>query len=243
MDWIVTITGDETDLQELAKVWNQPDLTIEKENERYILKSSHFTSLSTDHEVREKANELLIPLNAGIKLTLGALKPIEIAHTTQIMPDGKKMAYVLGYAVIKHRAFASITLTRSDGSTETKNPADPVVFLYEQAQSDPQVAKMCQYINLDLNSWFTLYNILEILEEDGFKPIKRGGKHKKKADAFTQTADNYLVLGVNSRHAKELTKKKKKIEIPLNPMTLSGAQDFIKMLILEWLEEKKRKIG
>jgi hypothetical protein len=241
MDWIVNITGDETDLQELAKVWNQPDLTIEKENEGYILKSSHFTSLSSDQEVREKANELLIPLNAGIKLTLGALKPIEIAHTTQIMPDGKKMAFVMAYAVVHHRAFASAVLTKIDGTIEIENPADPVIPIFTLAQKNPQVAKMCQYINLDLNSWFTLYNILEILEEDGFKSIKRGGNHKKKADAFTQTADNYRVLGVKARHAKELTKKKRKIEIPPNPMNLSEAQDFIKMLIREWLEEKKKK--
>lgn len=236
MDWIITITGDEIDLRELAKVWNKPELTIEKENDSYILKSSDFIPLTSDREVQEKATAFLQPINAGIKIVLGGDIPLKAGNPTQIMPDGTRMAYISAHMNMKMRCFASISLIKSDGTVENENPADPIVSLYSLAQSDPQVAKVCQYLNLDLNSWFPLYCIIEILMEDGFKAIKNGGIHKKKADNFKHTANSYQILGVKSRHAKD----KKEIP-PSNPMTLSEAQEFIKILIREWLDEKRKK--
>jgi hypothetical protein len=240
MDWVVALTGDEIDLQELSKVWNCPELTIEKDTTSYVLKSTSFDSLTSDQEIRERAGELLIPINAGIKLELGASKQIEIAHTRLINPDGSKIAYVMCYDVLSVRAFSGTEISKN-GKKEIRNPADPIVTLFNIAQNDSQVAKICQYINLDLNSWFTLYNILEILEEDKFGPIMRGGHHKEKVDNFTETADNYRALGVKSRHAKEKTKNGI-IELPKNPMSLSEAQNFIKLLIHEWLDTKKHNL-
>ena len=236
MDWVVSLTGDETDLRELARVWNTAEITIMKDNDSYVLKSSHFTSLTSAQEVREKAGELMLPINAGIKIVLGADKPIEIAYPMQIMPDGTKRVSISLNETARTRVIVSISIPNADGTVKTENPADPTVSFYALAKSDPHVAKMCQYINLDLNSWFTLYNILEILEEDRFKPVMRGGVHKKKADNFTHTADNYRILGVKSRHAKD-----KKGSPPSNPMTLPEAQGFIKTLIREWLDDKKKK--
>ena len=238
MDWIVVLTGNEIDLQELAKVWNSPELTIMKDATTYILKSTHFASLKSDIEVRERANELLIPINAGIILELDAYMQINIAKICQIYPNGETWVYQLTYKVVDQRTFSSVDDFTEDGKREIRNPADPVISLFRLAQSDPQVAKICQYINLDLDSWFTLFNILEILEEDSFTPIMRGGCYKKKADEFTQTANNYKCLGIKARHAKEKTKKKI-IDTPKNPMSLSDAKSFIKMLIHEWLETKR----
>ncbi|MFA4860136.1 hypothetical protein [Methanoregula sp.] len=237
MDWIVGLNGDELDLQELAKVWNCPEITIEKDNTSYVLKSTHFASLTSDQDVREKANELLIPLNAGIKLELDSPKPVEITHTIQINPNGTRIALQLCYEVVGVRNLTQIATFTKEGIKEVYNPADPVVSLFNLAQSDSQVAKICQYVNLDLNSWFTLYNILEILEEDKFKPIMRNGCHKGKADDLTRTANSYKILGSKSRHAKRNN------AIIKNPLSLPEARSFIMMLIREWLDEKRTKIS
>jgi len=226
MEWMVFLNGDETDLRELAKCLQRSDLTIEKDNESYYLKSTFFSSLTSSQEVREKANEILIPINAGIKIELGAPRPIGVDRVLQINPNG------VNKGIISRESKFCIRVPN-----DTFNPQNFFLPLLDIAKTDIQVAKMCQFINLDLNSWFTLYNILEILEEDQFKPIMRCGIHKKEADRFTHTADNYRILGVKSRHAKD-----KNAIPPENPMTLSEAQEFIKMLIKEWLDEKGKKM-
>ena len=63
----------------------------------------------------------------------------------------------------------------------------------------------------------------------------RKGGHKEEADNFTRTANSSKILGSKSRHAK------KDNAIVKNPMSLSEAQSFIKMLIQEWLDEKRNK--
>lgn len=234
MDWIVALTGDEIDLQELAKVWNSPELTIEKDKTAYVLKSTYFASL-TDQEIREKANELLVPINAGIILTLGALNPIKIGQIMQIKPDGTRIVLLSAYAIIKTRAFACMNIINEDGKQETHNPADPVISLFNLEKLDPQVEKICQYINQDFNSLPTLYKIYEIIEADGFPPLQKNGEYFKKAALFRRTVNNPSSSGLNSRHAIDKSP-------PENPMTNSDAQSFIKMLIQEWLEMKRDKI-
>lgn len=231
MDWVVALTGDEIDLQELSKVWNRPELTIEKGTTAYVLKSTYFDSLSSDLEVRERAGRLLIPINAGIKLELGASRQIELAHTRLINPDGSKIAYVMCYDVLSARAFCSTEITK-DGEKEIRNPADPIVNLFNIAHSDQQVNKVCLYINQDFNSWPILYKIYEVIRADGFIPLQKGGKYEQKAALFRRSANNPSSGGLNSRHAIDNSP-------PLKPMSLYEAQIFIKMLIQEWLETKK----
>lgn len=235
MEWIVALTGDETDLKELAKVWNRPDLTIERNEVSYVLKSTHFVSLTSDREVREKAHELLVPLNAGIKLELGALKTIEIANTIQINPDGTRMIALSAKACVHVRAFAAISVIESDGTNIIHHPADSTVTIVKLSQSDPTVQKVCQYLNQDFNSWHTLYKIYELIETDGFLPIQRGGIHRRKADLFRRTANNPSSSGLNSRHAIDDSP-------PEKPMSLSEGQEFIKLILHEWLETKRSTI-
>ena len=234
MDWIVALKGDEIDLQELAKVWNSPELTIEKGVTSYILKSTHFVSLTSNEEVREKANELLIPINAGIKFLLGATKPIQIAHTTQIYPNGAKMSYQLCYKVLPLRAACSGETVTIDGKKEIQNPADDIIYLSKIAQSDCQVTKVCQYINQDFDDRGNLYKIYEVIYKDGFTPLQRKGKYEKKAEIFRRTINNPSSSGLNSRHAMDDAP-------PEIPMTQSELKDFIRMVIQEWLETKMNK--
>lgn len=238
MDWTVTLNGDEHDLQELAKVCNSPELTIEKDATSYVLRSSHFEGLISDQEVREKTNELLIPINAGIKLELGASKPIQIEHTVCINPDGKRMIHVVCCETIAIRASCCIESITSDGKKIIYNPADPVIPLFVISQSDQAVTTVCQYINQDFRSWPTLYKIYEIIKDDGFPPLQEKtknqdeGKYCKKAALFRRTANNPSASGLNSRHAIDDSP-------PEKPMSLSEGQEWIKLIIREWLETKK----
>lgn len=225
VDWIVTLAGDETDLQELANVWNQPDLTIEKENDVYILKSSHFISLNSDQQVREKTNELLVPLNAGIKLKFNTSKMIEIAHIIKVNSDGTRRTIVT-----TNLSFSVRILGDPSGF------ADFMIPFLNIARTDSQVEKVCQYINEDFNDRSNLYKIYEVIRKDGFAPLQHKGKYEKKAEIFRRTINNPSSSGLNSRHAIDDAP-------PEIPMTQSDLKNFIKILIQEWLEEKRNKNG
>src|SRR5271169_6485077 len=132
MEWVITLIGDEIDLRELAKVWNTPELTIERDESAYILKSSHFASL-TDQEIREKVNELLMLLNAGIILNLGAQTSIKIGQIMQIKPDGTRLVLISGYLIAKTRVFASMNIINEDGTQEIHHPAESTISLLKLA--------------------------------------------------------------------------------------------------------------
>ncbi len=235
MGWIVTLTGDEIDLRELAKVCNTPELTIEKDGSAYILKSTRFDSLA-DQEICKKANELLIPINAGIIISLGASNPIKIGQIMKPQPDGSRLVLLSCTMSSKARAFACLSVIKEDGTQEIHNAAESVIPLFNLAKTDPQVAKMCQYINQNFDSWFTLYNILEILQEDKFPLSNSNSKNKEIIKRFKATANSYKILGMESRHADP------KISYTGKPMSFSEAQDFIKMLVREWIESKQQEI-
>lgn len=239
--WDVVLTGNETDLRQLAKVWNRPELTIEIDQNAFILKSSHFTSLASDQEVREKTYELLVPLNAGIKLALMSSRPIEIAYIRQLKSDGVIMSYKSSYAICGECAFSEVvTIIKTENGEirEIRRSVDSVVPLFQLAQSDSNVMKVCHYINQDFKSWGILYKIYEVIRDDGFPPLQdkrknpENGKYCTRATLFRRSANNPSSSGLASRHGVDENP-------PNNPMTLSDAQDFIKMLIREWLKTKK----
>lgn len=233
MEWIVELSGDSSDLDELSKVFTTPDLCIQKDGEKFFLKSENFRSCISSDDVKTISSEILHNLTAGIKLSLDARKELGIDGIVHIGDDGLRHHYIDLSATAVIRCSASGRLTLSDGTVEEFHPAGPIPIWIKIARQDAKVAKAFNFVVADFNSWYTLYKILEVLEEDHFKPIMRGGRHKKMADNFTQTADCYKTTGIDARHAKEIQTP------PKNPMSLSEAKSFIKMLLHEWLREKE----
>jgi hypothetical protein len=200
------------------------ELTIEKEGEDYHLKSHQFSSFKSGEAVREKANELLVPINAGMRLKFGRSKSIEVDHVIKINPDGTKTNIV------------GINLTFCiKALNDTSNLSDFIEPLIKIAQADSQVEKVCQYINEDFDERGNLYKIYEVIYNDGFAPLQRKGKYEKKAEIFRRTINNPSSSGLNSRHAIDDAP-------PEIPMTQSELKDFIRIVIQEWLETKKNKI-
>jgi hypothetical protein len=238
MEWIVYLTGDKNDLQILSEDLKNPEFTIEKEDASYILKSQCFTSLTTDHDVREKTNEFLTILNAGIKLDLNAYEKITISHTMQLHPDGTKTGCVqCGCACVIARPLPVIV--EINGKRVPENRANFTSALINLAKSDEMVAKVSKYLNQDFNLWVNLYKIYEVMEKDGFPPLQPKQKNSiygKKASLFRRTANNPSSSGLNSRHANDDSP-------PENPMSLPEAQEFIKTLIHEWLKTKQENIS
>lgn len=243
MEWIIVLKGDEHDLEDLSKVYYSPDLTIkkvlEKDHSYYSLTSTQFSRSLPYLSVKKIAQNLAKDFTAATILLRNSKKPIEVEYITQVDETGKKSIFLEATISATSSMHATLSVGKSDGSIEVHNAAEPIVLWLKIKQNDKNVVKVFKYINHDFDSWFTLYNILETLEEDNFKPIMRGGDYRAEADRFFATASNYQTLGEKSRHAKEFTKKKKRIDPLENPMTLSEAQEFIKLLVKEWLKTKE----
>lgn len=233
MEWIIQLSGDSSDLEELSKVFTTPDLCIQKDGENFLLKSENFRFCASSDDVKKIASELLHHLTAGIKLSLDARKKLDIDGILQIDDDGKRHFFVDVSETMHMRCSVSGEIIHADGTRETFHQADPIPGWIKIAHKDAKVAKAFNFVVADFNSWYNLYKILEVLEEDRFKPIMRGGHYKKMADNFTHTADCYKTTGIDARHAKEIQTPPKK------PMSLSEAKSFIKMLLHEWLSEKE----
>jgi hypothetical protein len=236
MEWIVELSGDTSDLDELSKVFTTPDLCIQKDGEKFLLKSENFRSCASPDDVKKISSEILQNLTAGIKLSLDARKKLDIDSILQVGDDGSKHYFIESSITASSRCSASGEIIHQDGTKEEFHQADPIPKWIKIAHNDAKVAKAFSLICADFNSWYTLYKILEVLEEDHFKPIMRGGRYKKIADNFTHTADCYKTTGLDARHAKEIKTP------PKNPMSLSEAKSFIKMLLHEWLKEKEMRL-
>jgi hypothetical protein len=236
MEWIVDLSGDTSDLDELSKVFTSPDLCIQKDGEKFQLKSTNFNLCESSNDVKKNASEILCLLTAGIKMSLDARKKLDIDSILQVGDDGLKHYFVEASITVSSRCSGSGEIIHQDGTKEYFHQADPIPQWIKIAQTDAKVEKAFQFISADFNSWYTLYKILEVLEEDHFNPIMRGGHYKKMVDNFTHTADCYKTIGLDARHAKEIKTP------PTNPMSLSEAKSFIKMLLHEWLREKESKL-
>jgi hypothetical protein len=237
MEWVVQLSGDSGDLEELSKVFTTPELCISKDKDNFLLKSEEFRSCSSPDEVRKISADILTSMNAGILLSLDARKKLENDGILQIDDAGHKH-YFLKASVSAHmRCSASMSILHADGTEEVFHPADPVQAWIKIAATDAKVTKAFSFINNDFNSWYGLYKVLEVLEEDHFGPVMRGGKYKKMADEFTKTANSFTTTGIDARHATERAHP-----IPKKPMTLSEAKSFFKMLLQEWLREKESRL-
>jgi hypothetical protein len=235
MEWIIVLKGDEHDLEDLSKVYHSPDLTIkkvlEKDHSYYTLTSTQF-SLSLPYlSVKEIAQNLVKDFTAATILLRNSRKPIEIEYITQVDGIGKKAVFLEATISVTSSMHVSISVGRPDGSAETHNAAEPIVQWLKIKQKDKNVAQVFEYINHDFGSSQTLYKIYEVIRADGFTPLQKDEKYWKKAELFRRSMNNPSSSGLNSRHAIDTAP-------PEKPMTLSEAQDFVKMLIQEWLNMK-----
>jgi len=227
------LEGDKDDLIDLSKIFTSPEFSINEIDGNFYLFSDSFNSIEDSGLVEEKGKEFLVIINAGVKLTSNYLREIKTAGVESLNSDGGvKKRFVHLDAEVRNRAKVELQITKADGTVIEDNPFEPLVKWRQLAQEDPLVAKAFYLISHDFNTWFSLYKLLEIMEEDGFAPLMRDGKYKKEANRFSQTAQSYAALGLHARHIKSTFKA------PPDPMSLDEAKSFIRMLVNEWLMTK-----
>lgn len=232
MEWVVTLSGSAHILEELSKVFDTPEICIQKDHDAFVLKSRDFADLVSYDKVRDHTTEILTSLNGAAKLSLGSGSPIKIGSISEIRDDGTRHAYVSVASSIVASATCSISRIHADGTIEESHPADPAIVWMALSRRDAHVKKALRLIENDFETWYGLYKVFEIIREDAGNIAKRGWCTRAELKKFTQTANSPDALGVNARHAKA-------IPAPSDPMSLSSAASFIRKLMSAWLKEKK----
>ena len=238
MEWMVCVTGDDFDLQELSKSLNSPELCVIKEENECYLKSTSFKQLSSDNKVQNKAKNILSLFNGVLRLALGTREPITIAKVIKIKDDGNRETYVYGSLRIPVKSRASIksvTIVSSNGTVQEIQQPDPILSWIKIAQGNENVAKVFRLLANFGYDWVNLNRILEVIMKDvgGSSNITRKGwATKKSIDRFTGTANNPDVIGDTARHG---IAKNKPLE---DPMTFSEAKSLIETVLHNWLRSK-----
>jgi hypothetical protein len=229
MEWYVQILGDNSDLQELSKSLNSPELCISQEDQKYVLKSSNFDQLKNAADVRKRAEEILSLLNGTAKLALGTQQLLILDAVVKVSDDGKKVTVRFLSDTMYGRSSTSTSLKTTDGKVQITHPADPIPVWIKTAQINNTVATVFRLIGASALNWIDLYKVYEIIESDvggKDKIADNGWATKGQIKLFTQTAQAY-------RHG-----KLKNYKPPKKPMTLSEAESLIKRILRSWLRAK-----
>ena len=222
MSWKVVLTGNEVVLDYLSKTLDDKELSIVMENKEFILKSECFDLFSDYHEVKGKVIELLNSVNAVALLFLQSQKKLEY-KIYQLREDGT----VLVPLELVGSGVGSAICGLSGGSGEYNVIRD----CRKLAEEYDSVKDIFQLINSDFDTWYTLYKIHEIIRKvEKFTPVFEGIDYNKESRRFQQTANSY-------RHA-----DKKANPPPPNPMSLSESENFIRAILIQWLDIKEREL-
>jgi hypothetical protein len=230
MEWYVQILGDNSDLQELSKSLNSPELCISQEDQKYVLKSSNFDQLKNAADVRKRAEEILSLLNGTTKLALGTQQKLTIDAVVEMRDDGKKVTVLFLSDTLPVGSITSTSTKTDNGKVQENHPADPIPNWIRTAQTDKNVAEIFQVLGTSVLNWINLYRVYEIIKSDvgGIDTIvDNGWTTKGQIDLFKQTAQPY-------RHGKL------KGTPPKKPMTLSEAKSLIKRILRSWLRAKSK---
>lgn len=225
--WIISLSGDESDLNELVRSLNNENMTIYKENDTYYLKCSKIDKTTSYQEVINKATEIINLINGATKLALCTRNSIKLSDVYFLRDDGGRDIYASFELSASVNVRLNYQITKADGSVEIINPADSVRDWLVLSEQNDKINKIFSLLSNDSESWVGLYKVYEVIKKDidtkDFTSITSSN-----LDRFARTANSYKAVGFEARHALDY-------EPPKNPMNISEARSTIFLMVNEWL--------
>ncbi len=225
MKYRTLISADEATLSKLISTFDSDELKIIKEGEEYYLLSDKFSEHDNPIQIYEKALCLALSLNGVLSIFIKIEKPIRILNVLEYDEDGKRKMYGFGSGDITLPSFI------------TGDEIDKVnVYKWiKDAEADGNIAKVLRLLNKPMD-WTNLYRILEVIKKDIEERKRRiedlPGYDKAEVERFTMSANHHLISGDESRHGHTKGTPRR------DPITLRDAQELIKGLVTNWLNEK-----
>lgn len=231
MGWIISLSGDEMDLNELSKSLNTDDLSIYKLDGTYYLKSNKIIKGSNEYnEIDKIVCELVELVNGTAKLALGTKNVINNYDIYYQKEDGSELVFASANITCTARLRINLQVVNADGTVETCNPADLVPNWLDLCNKDELIYKVFKLISHDTESWVGLYKIYEVISKDLINDF-HFSVPKENLRRFTQTANSYKAVGMEARHALDY-------EPTSIPMKITEARALIYLMVNEWIRAK-----
>jgi len=234
MQWFVIITGDRSDLEDLCKYFNSPELFITQQGQDFILESTDFNSLIDADEVKNKASEIILLINGAASIVKEMKKSLAVDCVVKGTDDGKRKFFIFPNAVAIGFS-AGNPVVGIDGIVQQVSQPEPILSWVVAARQDPNVAKALRLFGAGTHDWVNLYRIYEVIENDVgsiSNIVKKGWATRKAIERFKHTANSPGAIGDESRHGKQASKP------PKAPMTLSEAKSLVETILHNWLRMK-----
>jgi hypothetical protein len=225
MPWEIRLRGPDASLARLSKDLTSGGVTVRQgDDARYFLWAKKLDAITDAGAIEDAAQELVHALNGAARLEHSAFQIVELDRIVELDKSGRRKTLMLGHATAEMTVSAA---GRLDGT--------PLPDWLAIRGADRRVAKALLLYGAQAQTWYSLYGIYELVEEDVGERIHREGwATKRRLERFTRTADSWQVLREAARHATE------KFEPPRHPMSLSEARTLIRALLLRWLDYKRR---
>ena len=235
MKWHIRLLGDNYDLEDLSNVCKSKELTIEKNEEGFILKSSEFNDLEDGAKVYEKATELVALVNGASVVVLGVRGAVEVSRNLIMMDDqGRKgVCHVCEPLIGEARVMGRFQTTtrKADGCPEVVYQASPIPRWVRIAKKHEKVALILKMLSENNLDWNKLNIIFEHIEGDiGSKMVDKKWVPKGNINRFTAMVQPH-------RHG-ESGLKKHKWKATKEPMEFYEARAFIGTLVSRWIDSK-----
>jgi hypothetical protein len=219
MQWRVYVEGDDPSLERLAVLLHGTGVELDFDAEGPYLHGAAILEATDAHSAMQRASELLPRLNAARRLDSSSFQPVKASSRVS---DGAGTHTVFGQA---HLSGEGRLLAGGDPGPQF------TVALLDAARSDAHFAQAVELFGSSLDlGWGDLYKIYELLEHAAEGRLReRTGISKSQEDAFTASANDAGISGIEARHAIPRKQKAKR------SMTNHLAQELVRQMLAAWL--------
>jgi hypothetical protein len=239
------LSGEEMNLDALARLFGEGTATVKKHGERYYLAISSADPSLSDDDALAVAQEELSRMNGIALMVHGKHLPPKIEGiSTKDHHTGQWVTHIrlAGRAESRSRGYATLSVKNADGSVTSPPLSKVGENLLRLSSTNEPLARALYLYGAVGYDWRGLYMVLDAIEEGngGEKELMKkefAKPYKKKVKTFTHIADNFNKLGLHARHAK------KKWAKPKEEMTLTEAQALFRDVLKAWIEEVKKNAG
>lgn len=233
-EWLVELKGDTAELEYLCSL-SPPKWRVTEQGGRYYLRCAVFDSSMDARNVLADASRILDVMNGVGRLVLQKFEGAKVHGINRIEENGRQTQFIMPSSIPSAERLGIPAVTVPSGQESSQPFSIPGSKWIEIAEKDLSADKaLALYGGLEHN-WRNLYMVLEVVEgdvggENGL--LSKGWAHKAKIKLFKRTANSFLKLGYQARHATA------KYKAPRIPMSLDDAQSLIKNILTNWLCSK-----
>lgn len=221
--WLVAVTGEKFDLEELVYWFPDGDSSFVAEGDSVFLTGPRLDAEGEPKAVHETANAILDECCGVLKVLDPNFRPPRVDGIFREESDGRRTEHRVAKLV------GAELRIKAGRSTPASRPTKAQDFL-RLSRASPRLSLVCELWADDARTWPRLYRVVEELQMHiGTSPDREGLCSQNDLERFNRTANTAEIAGKDARHASG------KFLPPEKPMSLQEGTEFVRRLIEQTL--------